>query len=76
MTLKPSLAAEKSDADLFIENLKVGKLLTLTQAAQVLGLTPNALRIKVCRGKVRYWKLDGRIRFLPGDLSSLLQKGA
>jgi excisionase family DNA binding protein len=60
----------------FFENREVGEWLTSTEAAQFLGITPNALRIKVCRGTVKYWKLGSRLRFRATELSRLLLKGA
>ena len=67
----------RENADLFFENKKVGsEWLTSTEAARVLGLSPNALRILVCRGKIKYFKLGHRLRFCARDLAALLRKGA
>ena len=74
MILKKLSTSEKTQS--FFENLEVGEWLTSTEAAKFLGLTANALRIKVCRGQVKYWKLGGRLRFRVAELSCLLQKGA
>ena len=61
----------------FFENQKVGnEWLTSTEAARILGVSSNALRILVCRGKIKYFKLGNRLRFCPRDLTALLQKGA
>lgn len=64
-------------ADAIFENIKVGnEWLTSNEAARVLGISPNALRILVCRGKVKYFKLGRRLRFCARDLRVLLRKGA
>ncbi len=41
-------------------------------AAGYLGISPNALRIMVCREKVKSYKLGRRLRFHVSDLRSLL----
>lgn len=63
-------------ADLFFENKVGNEWLTSMEAAQILGITPNALRILVCRGKVQYFKYGTRLRFCARDLKALLRKGA
>ena len=60
----------------FFENQEVGKWLTSQEAARALGVSPNALRIMVCRGQVKFFKLHGRLRFRASDLMALLRKGA
>ncbi len=65
------------NADPFFENRKVGsEWLTSIEAAQALGISPNALRILVCRGKIKYSKFGHRLRFCANDLAALLRKGA
>jgi len=71
-----SISCSEKSEQKFFENLEVGEWLTSTEAARFLGLTPNALRIKVCRGQVKFHKLGSRLRFCTADLSSLLSKGA
>lgn len=44
------------------------------EAAAFLRITPNALRIMVCRGKVKATKLGSRLRFHVEDLTGLLSK--
>lgn len=62
--------------ELFFENSANGKVwLCSAGAAQFLGLSQNALRILVCRGKVKFYKLGRRLRFLKSDLEKLLKKG-
>lgn len=43
------------------------------EAAAYLRLTPNALRIRVHRATVKFYKFGSRLRFRKGDLVSLLQ---
>lgn len=75
MTLKSF--SPRENADLFFDNRKVGnEWLTSMEAAQALGISPNALRIMVCRGQVKFFKLSGRLRFRASDLMALLRKGA
>lgn len=58
---------------LISENRIVCEWLTSKEAARYLGITPNALRIWVCRGKVKSYKLGRFLRFRITDLSVLLQ---
>lgn len=52
----------------------VGKWLSTKEAASYLGISPNALRILVCRGKVKAHKLGARLKFSLKDLESSLSK--
>lgn len=45
------------------------------EAAHFLRITPNALRIWVCRGKIKAYKLGQQLRFNVEDLTGLLKKG-
>jgi hypothetical protein len=74
--LSPISGSEKSEPQTFFENLKVGEWLTSTEASRFLGISANALRIKVCRGEVKFRKLGSRLRFCKSELSCLLLKGA
>lgn len=74
MILNASNPTTKSDQ--IFEIQKVGEWLTSNEAARFLGISPNALRIMVCRGNVKFWKLNGRLRFRNDELVCLLQKGA
>ena len=49
--------------------------LSTNDAANFLGISQNALRILVCRGKVKFHKLGRRLKFSRADLESLLKKG-
>jgi excisionase family DNA binding protein len=71
------LLSSHENAAEFFENKKVGnEWLTSTEAARFLGVSPNALRILVCRGRVNYFKLGNRLRFCSRDLTALLREGA
>ena len=50
-------------------------LLSTFDAARFLGISQNALRILVCRGQVKFYKLGRRLKFSRSDLASLLKKG-
>ena len=76
MKLKTRNDSENSESKMFFENLEVGEWLTSTEAARFLRISPNALRIKVCRGEVKFKKLGSRLRFCVHELKCLLQKGA
>ena len=60
---------------MFFENRDVCRLLSTKEAATYLSVTPNALRILVCRGRVRAYKLGRHLRFKLRDLKALLKKG-
>lgn len=49
--------------------------LSTKEASHFLGITPNALRILVCRGRVRFFKMGSRLKFSKSDLLILLKKG-
>lgn len=55
------------------ENKIVCEWLTSKEAAEYLGITPNALRIWVCRGKLKSYKLGRFLRFQISDLRCLLR---
>jgi len=46
--------------------------LNTKEAAEFLSITPNALRIWVCRGKIKASRLGKRLRFKLSDLRGLL----
>jgi excisionase family DNA binding protein len=50
-----------------------GEWLTTEEAASYLGTSANAVRILVCRGKVKTFKLGRRLRFKASDLRLLLR---
>lgn len=58
---------------LLYENRIVCEWMNSKDAAQFLGITPNALRVKVCRGEVKSYKLGRFLRFHRRDLQDLLK---
>ncbi len=59
---------------LLFENRIEQEWLTTKQASYFLGITPNALRIMVCRGQIPFYKFGRRLRFRASDCQSLFQK--
>ncbi len=57
----------------FFENLADGWLST-NDVAKFLSVSPNAVRIMVCRGILPAHRLRGRLRFRKRDCLALLQK--
>ena len=73
------LEALQARLDSFFEKLNNGKWLdeirlTTKEAAALLGITPNALRIRVCRGKIEAEKLDNDLRFRISSVLSSFTK--
>lgn len=48
--------------------------MSTNDVAKFLCLTPNAVRIMVCRGIIPAFRLRGRLRFRKQDCQSLLKK--
>ena len=65
--------AHSSKKEKFFEN-RINKLLSTKEASGLLGVSENALRILVCRKKVKAYKLGNRLKFKHIDLASCLQK--
>jgi excisionase family DNA binding protein len=59
---------------LFIENKINSEWLSTKEAALVLSLTENALRIMVHRGQIQVYKLGRRLRFRLIDCLALFKK--
>ena len=57
---------------LFFDNRICDEWLSTSEAAKFLSTTPNAVRIMVCRGKIKASKLGRRLRFKISDLRNLL----
>ena len=53
---------------------RIYKLLSTREASGLLGVSENALRILVCRKKVKAYKLGSRLKFKLEDLMTCLQK--
>jgi excisionase family DNA binding protein len=75
MKLKLSNSLEKENEMIF-ENRIASEWMSTSDAARYLGTTPNAIRIMVCRGKVKFFKFGRLLRFKARDLNLMLQKGA
>lgn len=74
--MKMILNKSPVSGDAFFENLAIDTVWFSTlDAAKFLGISQNALRILVCRGKVKFYKLGRRLKFSRPDLESLLKKG-
>ena len=57
----------------FFDN-RIHKLLSTKEASGFLGVSENALRILVCRKKVKAYKLGNRLKFRHSDLADCLQQ--
>ena len=53
---------------------RIHKLLSTKEASGLLGVSENALRILVCRKKVKAYKLGSRLKFRHSDLADCLQQ--
>ena len=63
---------EISRDNVLFDNRILHEWLSTKQAADYLSITPNALRIWVCRGKIKAYKLGSRLRFQIKDLKTFL----
>ena len=61
----------KSPAPLF--DNRIHKLLSTREASGILGVSENALRILVCRKKIKAYKMGCRLKFKTDDLMACLQ---
>ena len=62
-----------SKGEVFFLN-RIYKLLSTKEASGLLGVSENALRILVCRKKVKAYKLGSRLKFKHNDLADCLQQ--
>lgn len=67
-----SLGIDSSDQSMFFDNRILREWISTSAAADYLKITPNALRIQVCRNKVKAFKFGNRLRFRIRDLKSLI----
>jgi hypothetical protein len=63
----------KASNNLFFENEIVPEYITTRIAAGLLGVSENALRIKVCRGQVPVHKLGRSLRFRVSEIARLFK---
>lgn len=62
-----------SGAQIF-ENKIASEFVPTRLAAELLGISENALRIKVCRGQVSVYKFGRSLRFKTSEIGQLLYK--
>ena len=73
-TLRKTLPdAHSSKKEKLFDN-RIHKLLSTKEASDILGVSENALRILVCRKKIKAYKLGSRLKFRHSDLADCLQK--
>ncbi|PIP94769.1 MAG: hypothetical protein COW00_01815 [Bdellovibrio sp. CG12_big_fil_rev_8_21_14_0_65_39_13] len=65
----------RSNQTLLFDNRIIDEWLSTKEAADYLSITPNALRIWVCRGKIKAYKLGNRLRFRNKDLKTFILNG-
>lgn len=70
--MKLNSVRQMNSSDLFFENTY--SWLSTKDVARLLSISPNAVRIMVCRGLLPFYKLNGRLRFRQKDCASLVQK--
>ena len=63
-----------NESSFFHSRIEKQRWLSTKQAADYLNLSPNALRIWVCRGKIRAYKLGSRLKFRVRDIDYFLQR--
>jgi excisionase family DNA binding protein len=61
-----------SPSEKFFDNRIPREWLPTDEAARYLGMTSNALRILVCRGRVKAYHLGRKLRFQLKDLNACL----
>ncbi len=61
------------NTELLFEKKIVPELIPTRLAADILGISENALRIKVCRGSIPAQKFGRHLRFQVSEIVSLLQ---
>jgi len=59
------------NGSLIFENLIAPEYITTLQASHLLGISENALRIRVCRGLVPAYKHGHRLRFKSSEILNL-----
>jgi hypothetical protein len=67
-------ASELDESSKFFENKIVHEYVSTRVAAQFLGISENALRIKVCRGLIPYYHFGRSLRFRISEISMLFHR--
>ena len=67
------VVSRSDNSDGFFDN-RIYKLLSTREASDFLGVSENALRILVCRKRVKAYKLGSRLKFKAHDLMNCLQQ--
>lgn len=62
------------DGSMFFDKKIVPEYVSTRIASQILGISENALRIKVCRGQIPHYKFGRSLRFKISELSRLFQR--
>ena len=73
-TLRKALPDVHSSKEELLFLNRINKLLSTKEASGLLGVSENALRILVCRKKIKAYKLGSRLKFKLDDLANCLQK--
>ena len=64
---------DSQESGFFGSRIEKQRWLSTREASDYLGISPNALRIWVCRGRIRTYKLGSRLKFRIRDLDYFLQ---
>ena len=62
---------EPNESSKIFENKIEPDYVSTKVASQILGISENALRIKVCRGQVPCYKFNRSLRFRPSEIRQL-----
>ena len=74
LKIKKAGSPSRSDnSGVFFDN-RIYKLLSTKEASGLLGVSENALRILVCRKRIKAYKLGNRLKFRHIDLADCLQQ--
>ncbi len=65
---------ELDESSKFFENKIVREYVSTRVAAQFLGISENALRIKVCRGLIPCYRFGRSLRFRISEISMLFHR--
>ena len=71
---RESEAVESDTENLIFENQIVPVLASTKVVAAMLGISPNALRIRKCRGQIRSRYFGNHLRFYVSELQSQLRE--